>query len=56
MGVANKSAAKFSRNSCKLKQSIKAAYGVADKSAAEISRNSRKLKQSINGGSRQKCC
>ena len=52
MGVADKSAAKISRNSCKLKQSIKAVYGVADKSAAEISRNSRKLKQSINGGSR----
>ena len=56
MGVADKSVAKISRNSRKLKQSIKAVYGVADKSAAEISRNSRKLKQSINGGSRQKCC
>jgi hypothetical protein len=53
MKVADKSAAKISRNSRKLKQSI---MGIADKSAAKISRNSRKLKQSINEGSRQKCC
>ena len=52
MGVADKSAAKISRNSRKLKQS---SMGVADKGAAKISRNSRKLKQSINGGGGQKC-
>ena len=40
MGVADKSAAKISRNSRKLKQS---SMGVADKSTAKIYRNSRKL-------------
>ena len=42
MGLADKSAAKISRFSRKLNQSIN---GVADKSAANISRNSRKLNQ-----------